>query len=467
MKKESRFPAFTAALLAASLTAQAAGGATLDADTAASFAGEADGAEQVLRDRAAIGNYQALGDQAPHSPWSVVPVKSPVDGSTACIASIPLNFDTAKVVDTASGQVLDDEDKKKLHHNTGYIKVTESGPTFAAFAKTGFGAEPGNTAVTLDGAAAALTQLADDSYEIAQAVALTQTGTIKVTSTSGTSVPHTVEYNVTDTFPLQDFVDCNNKAASGKFDQEFAAIAPNTIAIISLPADEAEQAKLKAEYVAGGLCTKGFEAASHGVIQYSRTWLPSPIAAIARDDNGHYTGLAAGDLLKGTKNTFAKSIHLNQSPFEGSTISGCAGQARPICVEATEQDGKLTLSFCEQAVFSAFYNTTQPDAQITNIATGKLPSGGMFPPGTEWPGGEWPYIPGGKTPLVVVTPTDPTIPTNPTDPVTPVTPSPVPVSASIVFMGMALGSLGATAVGNTLRRRRTAAQAKARYTPVI
>lgn len=65
----------------------------------------------------------------------------------------------------------------------------------------------------------------------------------------------------------------------------------------------------------------------------------------------------------------------------------------------------------------------------------------MFPPpGTEWPGGEWLYIPGGNTPVAVVTPTDPTIPTNPTEPVTPITPSPVPVSASIVFMGMALGS---------------------------
>ncbi len=447
--KTATTTSLTASALALALSVQSTGGATISQADDAYFNNQ-DGFEQIIRDRTAMGPAQMLGDQAPASAWSIVPVKS-ADGSVACVGSLTLNFDEAKVTN-ANGTELTAEEKKELRHNTAYIKIEESGPTFAALVKIGFGADAGQTSITIDGADAALTQIANDGYTITDSVAAAEGQSIIVTSTSNANEPHTVEYAAAEQFPLETFVECNNTAFIGGFDAAFDAIDNNTIMVIDLPQGEHAQALIKEEFTAGGLCTAGFKPEEYGDIEFSRTWLPSTIAGITRDENGAFNGIAVGDLLKGSANRLSRSQSL-----ANPEISACAGQAPQICVETNEANGTLTLSFCEAAP-SAYIppSISTPETlirvtQLVDTPTYTNPPRHPFVPGNP----HYPNLPEQPTPcLIGCNPIDPVDPIDPIDPIDPVTPAPVPLPAGIVLMGTALAGFGVAAVGNRLRRRK-------------
>jgi hypothetical protein len=414
--------------------------------------------DQMIADRAAIGKHPMLGDQAPDSPWSVDPVKSP-NGDVSCIAAVPMNFIDAEVTDQ-NGNLLTSEQKDGLSYNTPFMKVVESGSTFDAYGSVGFPTAPGETNITADGSSLPIRPLTDDAAEILNAVAITEAQNgITVTATSDRTDWHTVPYKVDAPFPLETFAECNNKAAAGEFDAAFAAIHPNTIMIVDLPEDAAAQASLKESFTEGGLCTKGFKPEEYGTIEYSATWLPATIAGITRDENGDFSGLAVGDLFRATENTASKSISLSGSPFDGPETSGCAGQGPSICIEATESNGKLTISFCEGAL-SSFVPSDKPDVPVAKIADSIFPITPIFIPGTviKTPHG------GGDD-----------IPWNPIDPDHPVcvvdcggtppdvTPPPaVPLPDSILLMGTVVAAFAAAAI---MRKRGIATALETKVAP--
>lgn len=395
--------------------------------------------------QAAFRKGAQLGNQNPdtNSRWEVIPFRADITKSVQCFAALTLDPANDATVTDKNGVKLSTEEVDALRMNTTYIIVTKDQAYHRAgfeLSSYGYGypahADISNVADT----DAFPTKAASKDAMMIPVSFMEITGGY-VYATSSANNPHQFAYTIPEGYPEQALSDCNQKAAAGGFNAEFAE-RKDIIAEIIVPAAEAEQAALQARHETGGLCSAfASDTSLHGRLSFLAHFSPATTVDVSKNPRGQINGFGTGDLIEVNGGSYRHSRHLQDGPFGAQETSGCLNDTRPVCVDVdteTQANGdlKVSYSFCEASEPPAIGITpggSAPPITKTVIRTRETPGFTPF----DWEDDEptrnrRPHVPETHRPPPAV---------------------PVPPAIALMVTGVAaLGALGA------LRRRRNAAE---------
>ena len=260
-----------------------------------------------------------LGDQAPHSGWSITPYRA-ADGDVSCVAShIGENFGAAQPM-----WVETDFDQAKIYMTQIPVTPDVDVATLPSLLRN---ANTTNLADVYTITAERVTGLGIMDFEpdiVISAPFRKAEGVVQVDL-------------MAELFPQRDFIDCNIRAAAGAFNAQFNQYDPGVLAVVDLGKDYETVRDAYSNRAGNAFCDAAQGAIAKGEIDYLAHH--APMTSVDVFGNGDING---GNLLGSTCGQYARSLSLSQQEI----VSPQKGNTNPVCTTTDFEDGKMIVRQC-------------------------------------------------------------------------------------------------------------------------